>query len=73
MRVEIINFKLGVIEMLEDLKWVEDLKKELQTQTRVRKKNERKIKELQDIIEVRDRRIKVLETQIHLLTNNNRW
>lgn len=59
--------------MLEDLKWVEDLKKELQTQTRVRKKNERKIKELQDIIEVRDRRIKVLETQIHLLTNNNRW
>lgn len=52
--------------MLEDLKWVEDLKKELQTQTRVKKKNERKIKELQDIIEVRNRRIKVLEEQIDL-------
>ena len=56
-------------KMLENLKSIDDLKKELQTQARVKKRNENKIKELQDIIEVRDRRIKVLETQLHLLIN----
>ena len=55
--------------MLENLKWVDDLKKELQSQTRAKKQNEKKIKQLQDIIEIRDKRIQVLESQIYLLTN----
>ena len=52
--------------MPEDLKWVDDLKKELQSQTRAKKQNEKKIKQLQDIIEIRNKRIKVLEEQIDL-------